>query len=84
MSEVEARIENAWEKHKPGVKGRLKMDWLGLEHTLRLILLAYKREVYDPDSTILLMDEALAAFTRRGHELPPKEEWDKELERRRE
>jgi hypothetical protein len=49
-------IEFAWETKT------IEMDWLGLEQALR----AYVRETKNAD-----VDEIVAAFTKRGHELLP-------------
>lgn len=43
-----------------------QMDWLGMENVLRNILRNYSTE---PDC-IAIIDDCIAAFTRRGHELP--------------
>jgi hypothetical protein len=45
-----------------------KLDWMGLENTLREILL--QSPVRDRNATMRLIDDALAAFTKRGNSLP--------------
>ena len=52
-------IEAAWSSHG-------KMDWLALEGCLRDLL--HEAERYDAVETLSLINEAVAAFTRRGHE----------------
>lgn len=45
-----------------------KLDWMGLENTLREILL--QSPVKERNATVRLIDDALAAFTKRGNSLP--------------
>lgn len=45
-----------------------KLDWMGLENTLREILL--QSPVKEQNATVRLIDDALAAFTKRGNSLP--------------
>ena len=45
-----------------------KIDWMGLENTLREILL--QSPAKDRNTTVRLIDDALAAFTKRGISLP--------------
>lgn len=51
--QAHAMISAAW-------KSGAKMDWLGLELCLRIMLA-------DDNTTLAQLDEALAAFTKRGH-----------------
>lgn len=46
-----------------------KVDWMGLENTLRAIL-EDCREADRNNHTIRMIDDALAAFTKRGNALP--------------
>ncbi len=68
LQELRARIGAQWD-----ARGRPKMDWLGLEDVLRDILRAYKEGDPGPGETqtsagqaLALVDEALAAWTKRG------------------
>jgi hypothetical protein len=56
--EITRRINRAWRATDQ------KIDWLGLETTLRLIL----REASLRTPELHQIDEAVAAFTRRGNE----------------
>lgn len=62
--EIRYHLEDVW------AKKQRKIDWLGLEHTLRDILRAYKNGgQYDAWEALAGVDEALAAYTGRGNEL---------------
>ena len=56
--EITRRINRAWRATDQ------KIDWLGLETTLRLIL----RDASLRTPELRQVDEAVAAFTRRGNE----------------
>jgi hypothetical protein len=56
--EITKRINRAWRASDQ------KIDWLGLETTLRLIV----RDASPPTPELRQIDEAIAAFTRRGNE----------------
>lgn len=56
---IRDRIEAHWDAKS------MKMDWLGLEQILQDIL----REA-NPTPTLLLIDEAIGAYTRRGQVYP--------------
>ena len=56
--EITRRINRAWRATDQ------KIDWLGLENTLRLIL----KEASLRTPELRQVDEAIAAFTRRGNE----------------
>ncbi len=73
FSQIRRRIDHAWDI--PGYK----VDWLQLETTLRSILSETRRlsEEYEYTDTealevaneaLELVDEAIAAYTKRGHE----------------
>jgi len=62
-----AAIKAAWAARS------IKMDWEGLENTLRAILANCR--VADQNDTVLQIDDAIAAFTKRGNALNPREEW---------
>jgi len=65
--DAEVLIENAWNVKEPRL--RVFMNWSGLEDCIRQLLRDYKNELRDPDSCLTLIDDAVAAFTRRGYEL---------------
>ena len=56
--EITRRINRAWRSEDQAI------DWLGLENTLRLIL----KEACLRTPELRQVDEAVAAFTRRGNE----------------
>jgi hypothetical protein len=56
-----ANLKAEWNRRPGG------MDWLGLENILVAIL---RNQQVSPDSQILLVKEAIDAFTRRGHFQP--------------
>lgn len=58
-----SRINAAWDS-KSG-----KTDWSGLEGTIRLALSCYHQGILLSDEALEGIDEALAAFTKRGREL---------------
>lgn len=60
LETVRKTIDDAWH-HNP------KMNWLGMEETLRDVISARKRGVISDDTCINLCDEIIAAFTKRGH-----------------
>ncbi len=63
--EVDHWIKTWW-GYGPG----WKMDWLQFELVLRMILRDYKNDGYAMSPHVLMqIDEVIAAFTRRGHEL---------------
>ena len=47
-----------------------KPDWLALERAQRLILAAYRDGALNASEALTHLDEALAAVTGRGNELP--------------
>lgn len=61
--EITKRINRAWDATDR------KLDWLGLETTLRLIL----SEASQRTPELRQIDEAVAAFTRRGNVYPDHE-----------
>ncbi len=62
--EVDHWIKTWWET------GRRKLDWLQFEQVLRMILRDYKNDGMDRSPHVLMqIDEVIAAFTQRGHEL---------------
>ena len=58
--EIKAKIEIVWD-FSP-----IKTDWLGLEHCLRSIL---REKTISPTDALLLIDDAIAAYTGRGNQL---------------
>lgn len=65
IHDVEQHINAVWDKTRLG-----KVDWLGLEVTIRDILsLVGEGKVAGPRALVLI-DEAQAAYTRRGYGLP--------------
>lgn len=46
-----------------------KIDWATLETTIRQILREYENDTLDPKLSLALIDEAFAAWTRRGNTL---------------
>ena len=62
--EITRRINRAWRATDQ------KIDWLGLETTLRLIL--SEASLRTPE--LRQVDEAVAAFTRRGNVYPASED----------
>ena len=56
-------IQAAW------MSRSIKVEWLLLETTLRQILKNYKDNHLNPTDALMLVDEAVAAFTKRGNEL---------------
>ncbi len=70
--EVVERVQNLevdyWIKKWWG-KGHW-LDWLQFEQVLRMVLRDYKNDGYDQSPHVLMqIDEVIAAFTHRGHEL---------------
>jgi hypothetical protein len=45
------------------------MDWLGLESTIRDILRLVSQGRIEDRTAFILIDDAMAAYTRRGNEL---------------
>ena len=64
IDEINQRIEAAWAAGDPP-RPSIAMDWLGMEGTLRGII----GLTVPADRKVALMDEAIAAYTRRGHVL---------------
>ena len=58
---ITERIDAAWHERSPD-----GVEWLGLEDILRRILKKASAEEQN-SPTLRLIDEALAAFTRRGY-----------------
>ncbi len=57
---IQRRIAEQWTKGK--IKPFRAIDWVGLEQTLRAI----RKSKLEPQHQLLAVDEALAAYTRRG------------------
>lgn len=66
---IAQRIDAAWDKPTR------HMDWLGLESVLRTILETVPEDERD-NPTLRLIDETLAAFTRRGYAFEVKQRAD--------
>lgn len=64
-------IEAQWDNDTHRRSGA-RMDWIGMESLLRNIIRLYRYGRADGDEAISLVDDAMAAFTRRGNELPPR------------
>jgi hypothetical protein len=64
LQDVQAELAVRWEARSA------KMDWIPLERCLREVLRAARAGECSPAQALTLMDEVLASFTGRGHELP--------------
>lgn len=61
-NDITRKIQAAWDNKRPWAK----IDWLDLEQVIRSILSC---ETLSDSAKVVYVDEAVAAYTRRGREL---------------